>query len=148
MFLRIWGYKEDDRIGGKDPYSASKGMAELAIKTYFESYLSYKPNVKDIQLTPAEEIIKKLQDLGAKIQIFDPYFKSQNVFGITVLDNIENIIPKVNASIIVTAHDEFKKLEIDIFSKMINPILIDTRGIIEPMLARNKKLIFRGLGRG
>ncbi len=42
----IWGYKEDDRIGGKDPYSASKGMAELAIKTYFESYLSYKPNVK------------------------------------------------------------------------------------------------------
>ena len=110
--------------------------------------VSYKPNVKDIQLTPAEEIIKKLQDLGAKIQIFDPYFKSQNVFGITVLDNIENIIPKVNASIIVTAHDEFKKLEIDIFSKMINPILIDTRGIIEPMLARNKKLIFRGLGRG
>ena len=110
--------------------------------------VSYKPNVKDIQLTPAEEIIKKLQDLGAKIQIFDPYFKSQNVFGITVLDNIENIIPKVNASIIVTAHDEFKKLEIDIFSKMINPILIDTRGIIDPVLAKNKKLIFRGLGRG
>ena len=110
--------------------------------------VSYKPNVKDIQLTPAEEIIKKLQDLGAKIQIFDPYFKSQNVFGITVLDNIEDIISKVDGSIIITAHDEFKKLEIDIFSKMINPILIDTRGIIDPVLAKNKKLIFRGLGRG
>jgi len=110
--------------------------------------VSYKPNVKDIQLTPAEEIIKKLQNLGAKIQIFDPYFKSQNVFGITVVDNIENVISNVDASIIVTAHDEFKKLEIDIFLKMINPILIDTRGIIDPVLAKNKKLIFRGLGRG
>jgi len=34
----VWGYKETDRLGGKDPYSASKGMAELAIKTYVESY--------------------------------------------------------------------------------------------------------------
>jgi hypothetical protein len=31
---------------------------------------------------------------------------------------------------------------------MKNPILIDTRGIIEPSLAKNSKLIFRGLGRG
>ncbi len=33
-----WGYRENDRLGGKDPYSASKGMAELAIKAYFHSY--------------------------------------------------------------------------------------------------------------
>ena len=29
-----WGYRETDKIGGKDPYSASKGMAELAIRSY------------------------------------------------------------------------------------------------------------------
>ena len=29
-----WGYKETDPLGGKDPYSASKGAAELIIKTY------------------------------------------------------------------------------------------------------------------
>jgi CDP-glucose 4,6-dehydratase len=34
----VWGYRETDRLGGKDPYSASKGMAELAVRTYFESY--------------------------------------------------------------------------------------------------------------
>ena len=33
----IWGYRENDLLGGRDPYSASKGMAELAIKTYIES---------------------------------------------------------------------------------------------------------------
>ena len=35
-----WGYKETDHLGGKDPYSASKGAAELMIKTYFESYFN------------------------------------------------------------------------------------------------------------
>jgi CDP-glucose 4,6-dehydratase len=34
----IWGYREQDALGGKDPYSASKGAAELVIKTYFHSY--------------------------------------------------------------------------------------------------------------
>ena len=38
-----WGYKETDRLGGKDPYSASKGMAELAIRSYIESFFN-KPN--------------------------------------------------------------------------------------------------------
>ena len=37
-----WGYREIDEIGGKDPYSASKGMAELVIDSYFESFLSRK----------------------------------------------------------------------------------------------------------
>ncbi|MBX3063578.1 MAG: CDP-glucose 4,6-dehydratase [Anaerolineae bacterium] len=34
----VWGYRETDRLGGKDPYSASKGAAELVIKTYYHSY--------------------------------------------------------------------------------------------------------------
>ena len=36
----VWGYRETDRLGGKDPYSASKGMAELAIRTYIESFFN------------------------------------------------------------------------------------------------------------
>lgn len=35
-----WGYRETDRLGGKDPYSASKGMAELAIRAYVESFFN------------------------------------------------------------------------------------------------------------
>jgi CDP-glucose 4,6-dehydratase len=33
-----WGYRENDRIGGSDPYSASKGGAELAIQSYFKCF--------------------------------------------------------------------------------------------------------------
>ena len=110
--------------------------------------VSYKPNVRDIQLSPAEHIIKKLQNLGANIRIYDPYFPSSNVFGITTENNIEDIISKVDAAIIVTAHDEFKELQVEIFTKMKHPIVIDTRGIVDPYIAKQEKLIFRGLGRG
>ena len=35
---QIWGYKENDAMGGKDVYSGSKGAAELIIKSFFNSY--------------------------------------------------------------------------------------------------------------
>ena len=35
-----WGYRENDRLGGPDPYSASKGAAEIAIRSYIKSYFS------------------------------------------------------------------------------------------------------------
>ena len=41
----VWGYREHDMLGGKDPYSASKGAAELIIKAYFHSYFN-KPDLK------------------------------------------------------------------------------------------------------
>ena len=36
----LWGYRETDSLGGDDPYSASKGSAELAFKSYYKSFFS------------------------------------------------------------------------------------------------------------
>jgi CDP-glucose 4,6-dehydratase len=33
-----WGYRECDRLGGRDPYSASKGCAELVTQSYIHSF--------------------------------------------------------------------------------------------------------------
>jgi len=30
----VWGYRENDPLGGNDPYSASKGCAEIVINSY------------------------------------------------------------------------------------------------------------------
>jgi len=110
--------------------------------------VSYKPNVKDIQLSPAEHIIKKLQNLGANVHIYDPNFSSTEVFGIRVEENLDDILSKMDAAVIVTGHDDFKKIEISSFAKMKTPILIDTRGIIEPQSVKQYNIIFRVLGRG
>ena len=36
-----WGYRENDTLGGRDPYSSSKASAELAIAAYRFSFLSH-----------------------------------------------------------------------------------------------------------
>lgn len=40
------GYSEDDILGGKDPYSASKASADIAIYSYINSYFLNNKNVK------------------------------------------------------------------------------------------------------
>ena len=110
--------------------------------------VSYKPNVKDIQLSPAEHITREFQNLGVNVHIYDPYFLSTEVFGIRVEENIDDILSKIDAVVIVTNHDDFKKIEISSFNKMKNPILIDTRGIFDPASVKHYNITFRGLGRG
>mgnify|MGYP006089332713 CR=1 FL=1 len=39
----IWGYRENDLLGGEDPYSASKGCAELVINSYCKSFFQDGP---------------------------------------------------------------------------------------------------------
>jgi CDP-glucose 4,6-dehydratase len=34
----VWGYRELDRLGGNDPYSASKACAEILFNSYWQSY--------------------------------------------------------------------------------------------------------------
>lgn len=34
----VWGYRESDRLGGHDPYSSSKGCAEIATASYRRSF--------------------------------------------------------------------------------------------------------------
>jgi nucleotide sugar dehydrogenase len=110
--------------------------------------ISYKPDVKDIQLSPAKIIINKLMALGARIKIYDPYYKGSQMFGINVEQNIEDVLSKVDASIIITAHKEFQEINPKIFTKMKTPILIDSRGVVDTSSADDVGLVFRGLGRG
>lgn len=39
----VWGYRENDELGGRDPYSASKGCAELVFSSYLESFFAQRP---------------------------------------------------------------------------------------------------------
>ena len=41
-----WGYRETDQLGGSDPYSASKGAAEFAIKSYVDSFFKKNRNIR------------------------------------------------------------------------------------------------------
>jgi CDP-glucose 4,6-dehydratase len=36
----VWGYRENDELGGHDPYSASKAAAEIVFGAYYDSFFS------------------------------------------------------------------------------------------------------------
>ena len=42
----IWGYRETDRLGGPDPYSASKAATELLIRSHVCSYFPKEGNIR------------------------------------------------------------------------------------------------------
>ncbi len=53
----VWGYRETDKLGGPDPYSGSKGAAEIAISSYVRSYFSTKSNNVNIASARAGNVI-------------------------------------------------------------------------------------------
>ena len=52
-----WGYRETDRLGGEDPYSASKACAEIAFQSYFKSFFDQNENAPSIATARAGNVI-------------------------------------------------------------------------------------------
>lgn len=52
-----WGYRENDELGGDDPYSASKACAEFVTRSYIRSFFSDKLNAPRIASTRAGNVI-------------------------------------------------------------------------------------------
>jgi CDP-glucose 4,6-dehydratase len=53
----VWGYRENDALGGPDPYSASKGAAELVIRSYVKSYFPKESTLIRIASARAGNVI-------------------------------------------------------------------------------------------
>lgn len=57
---QIWGYRENEAMGGYDPYSSSKGAAEIAIASWRSSYfnpLQYEKHGKSIASVRAGNVV-------------------------------------------------------------------------------------------
>jgi CDP-glucose 4,6-dehydratase len=55
-----YAYKEDDKLGGHDPYSASKAAAEIVVSSYRNSFfhhLTYKLHQKSVAVARAGNVI-------------------------------------------------------------------------------------------
>ena len=42
----VWGYRENDPMGGHDPYSASKGMTELVVSSWRDSFFGPESGIR------------------------------------------------------------------------------------------------------
>lgn len=53
----VWGYRENEQMGGYDPYSNSKGCAELVTSAYRQSYFSHKNSINKVASARAGNVI-------------------------------------------------------------------------------------------
>lgn len=53
----FWGYRESDALGGHDPYSASKGCAEIVASSFRRSYAGADPSILPIATARAGNVI-------------------------------------------------------------------------------------------
>lgn len=49
----VWGYRENDPMGGRDPYSSSKGCAELVTAAYRDSFFRGDPHAHQAAVASA-----------------------------------------------------------------------------------------------
>ena len=52
-----WGYRETDRLGGKDIYSGSKAAAELVIESFTKSFFADEPHLHRVASARAGNVI-------------------------------------------------------------------------------------------
>lgn len=89
--------------------------------------ITYKGNIDDVRESPALKIVEKLRKCGYRISIHDPHVKLRNI----PLTSGEKAVEDADMILILTDHDEYKQLNINMLIRtMRNKIIFDTRNTV------------------
>jgi UDP-N-acetyl-D-mannosaminuronic acid dehydrogenase len=107
--------------------------------------LAYLENSDDTRNSPAFTLLKALEVVGALPVVHDPYVKESN--GILPQDDIKKVLTDSDCLVLVTAHDEYRQLDLDEVKKLMKtPIIIDGRNVFDKNSCISKGFIYRGVG--
>src|ERR1700733_8163573 len=98
--------------------------------------LAFKPNTDDMREAPSIPLITALQDLGAKVQAYDPVSIEQaklELPNVTFCDSPYSCAAKADALVIVTEWEQFRALDMRRLKKeMARPVIVDLRNVYRP----------------
>jgi nucleotide sugar dehydrogenase len=111
--------------------------------------VAYKPNIKDVQLTPVERVVTKLVGMGARVDVYDPMYKGEEVLGLKGKLTLEGAVKGTDCIVIGTAHDEFKHLDMGELSELARmpAAFVDGRNVAMPSVVSKAGFAYRGVGR-
>ncbi|MGM5482612.1 MAG: UDP-glucose dehydrogenase family protein [Nanobdellota archaeon] len=113
--------------------------------------ISFKPKTDDIREAPSIEIIKKLKQKGAKINVFDPVAENNAKKVLEDVNFFQNNIEATqdaDALIVVTEWDEFRNPDFEKIKDLMNrPVIIDGRNIYNPTEIKALGFTYKGIGR-
>jgi UDPglucose 6-dehydrogenase len=94
--------------------------------------LSFKANTDDVRFSPAVSVIELLLAQGAVISAFDPVVREIDNLKIEISKDINESITGANAIVLLTEWQEFKLVNPNSISKLVNQkIIIDSRNLLQ-----------------
>lgn len=103
--------------------------------------LSYKANVGDLRESPSLKIKAILENKGADLVIFDPYFPELNT-----VNSLEEMLKQSFAIIIATDHKEFREINSNILKHNKVNIVIDGKNCLNKTEIINSGIYYKGIG--
>ena len=103
---------------------------------------AYAGNSDDSRNTPTDNLLKILAKTEAKVVVQDPFVKEYKL-------PLENVLKGAQAIILMTAHDQYKKISLSKLKKLMKvakPIIIDGRNCFDKEEAQKAGFIYKGVG--
>jgi UDPglucose 6-dehydrogenase len=98
--------------------------------------LTFKPNTDDMREAPSIPLIMALQDMGAKVRVYDPEGMQQArqvLTDVTYCEDTYDCVEEADAAVIVTEWEQFRALDFEkVKELMACPVIVDLRNVYRP----------------
>jgi len=113
--------------------------------------LTFKPNTDDMREAPAIPLITALQDMGAKVRVYDPAGMEQAkhfLTGVTYCLDPYHCVDNADAVVLITEWEQFRALDFaKIKDAMACPVMVDLRNVYRPHEMKQKGFAYTSVGR-
>jgi UDPglucose 6-dehydrogenase len=113
--------------------------------------LTFKPNTDDMREAPSIPLITALQDMGAKVRVYDPVGMEQAkqvLADVTYCEGPYDCVEEADAAVIVTEWEQFRALQLErLRDLMACPVIIDLRNIYSPEDMKKQGFAYTSVGR-
>jgi UDPglucose 6-dehydrogenase len=141
-------------VNRRQNYSVVKRLTrivgDLSGKTVGVLGLTYKAGTSTLRRSAALEIVKYLQNEGAKVQAFDPRVSKADTYDLLQLcEGPYETARGADALVIMTDWPEFQRLDFKrIHGAMRSPVVLDTQNMMDRQEMSKDGINYFGIGRG
>ena len=133
-----------DRVVGKAREAAGGSLEGVKLGAWG---LTFKARTDDTRMSPAIEIIHRMQAGGAIVTAYDPAI-SHDIEGIPVVNDPFTAAEGARALVVLTEWDEFKWLDLDqLAAAMSEKNIVDARNLLDRNRLRQHGFSYQGIGR-
>jgi UDPglucose 6-dehydrogenase len=117
--------------------------------------LAFKPNTDDMREAPAQTIIDRLLQAGARVRAYDPVAAAEaariyaDKQGFELARNAYEAVEGADALAIVTEWQEFRSPDFERLKQLLKtPLIFDGRNLYDPAMVGRFGLTYHAIGRG